>query len=96
VFSLFNTSRWSAGPGEDFQTPNLRTVPVLYKGPNRTAEITLCGLMLQLNGSVAQPGFDKPEGVVVFHTAANQMFKVTLENDDNPKSVVPGAAAPIG
>ena len=81
-FSLFNTSRWD---GTQFRTPNLGVVPILYRGPFRTAEITMCGLMLQLNGSVAAEGFDKPEGVVVFHTAANQMFKVTLENDDEPK-----------
>jgi hypothetical protein len=92
-FSLFNTSRWA---GVNFITPKVRTVPVLYRGPNRTAEITLVGLMLRMNGSVAMPGFDKPEGIVVFHTAANQMFKVTLEDDENPKSVLPGAGDPIG
>lgn len=27
----------------------------------------------------------KPEGIVIFHTAARQMFKVTIENDESPK-----------
>jgi hypothetical protein len=32
------------------------------------------------------PGFMDPEGIVVYHVAANQMFKVTLKGDDAPKS----------
>lgn len=39
----------------------------------------------KIDGSLAQPGFMKPEGIVIFHTAANQLFKKTLENDESPK-----------
>jgi hypothetical protein len=43
---------------------------------------------LGLYGSSASPGFYRPEGVVVYHTAANELFKVTLENDEKPKTQV--------
>jgi hypothetical protein len=95
VFSLFNTTRW-AEASQEFITPNLSVVPVLYSGPFRTSHVVMTQLMLEMNGSVAQPGWKTPEGLVVFHTAANSMFKITLENDDNPKSVLPNAGAPIG
>jgi len=36
-------------------------------------------------GSMAAPGFMQPEGVVVFHTATNTLFKKTLDNDEAPK-----------
>ncbi len=38
-----------------------------------------------MTGSKAAPGFDNPEGVVVFHTANSSLFKVTLEGDEKPK-----------
>ena len=44
---------------------------------------------LKASGSKAAPGFMKPEGVVVFHTAANMGFKKTLEHDEVPKSLAP-------
>lgn len=79
-FSLFNTSKW----GES-RPACCGVVPVLATGTCiRTA--TELGLRtLREHGSVAAPGFDRPEGVVVFHTAANAMFKVTLERDEEPK-----------
>ncbi len=42
---------------------------------------------LRTEGSVAVPGYANPEGVVVFHTAASQLFKVLLEGDELPKGV---------
>ena len=36
-------------------------------------------------GSLAAPGFMKPEGVVIYHTAANIMFKKTFKNDEKGK-----------
>lgn len=95
-FSLFNSARWS-----DWHTvyypENSRTVPaapeccyvvpVLYRGPFNTVVINSCIDMLRSNGSVAAPGFMRAEGVVVFHTHANVMFKVTLEKDELPKSL---------
>ena len=44
-----------------------------------------CLNLLREHGSVAAPGFTKPEGVVVYHTAGNLLFKATLEGDEGHK-----------
>jgi hypothetical protein len=44
-------------------------------------------LSLKVLGSKAVPGFMKPEGIIVYHTASKQNFKVLLENDDQPKGL---------
>ncbi len=62
-----------------------RVVPTLYRGPFDQEQINLRLYALAERGSMAAPGFMKPEGVVVFHTAARQMFKVTIEKDESPK-----------
>lgn len=81
-FSLFNTSRWE---GVEFSTPDLRVVPVLYKGQFDHEEIDEALANLRYFGSFATPEFAKPEGVVIYHTASREMFKVTLEGDEKPK-----------
>ena len=84
-FSLFNTARWS----DDEARPKCcHVVPVLYKGDFTTLAINHCIFKLKEFGSVAEPGFMKPEGVVVFHTASRMNFKVTVEKDEQPKSLV--------
>lgn len=88
-FSLFNTKRF--GPQldhEPFATPSLGVVPVLYEGPYGE-HFPVAGVLMDLRykGSAAAPGFMKPEGIVVWHTAARTMFKVTLEGDEAPKGV---------
>lgn len=81
-FSLFNTFRWS----DPIARPACcHVVPVLYQGPYSQFEIDVTLAKLR-GGSVAAPGFMDPEGIVIFHTAANAMFKVTLKNDEQPKS----------
>ena len=40
---------------------------------------------LKEGGSVAAPGFMKPEGVIVFLTASRHLYKVLAENDNEPK-----------
>lgn len=77
-FSLFNTRRFG---GVAFQTPNVYTTPVLYEGPFDEAEIGECLAELTVSGSKAVPGWDRPEGVCVYHRAADQVFKVTLDGD---------------
>jgi len=81
-FSLFNTSRWNA----DTPPPSCcSVVPVLYRGEFDTRAV-LCSIeALRAYGSFAAPGFMRPEGVVVYHVAANQYFKKTLEKDEAPK-----------
>lgn len=82
-FALFNSSRWNP---EDFDgtVPGLGVVPVLTAGPlDQAVENGLA--ILRENGSIAVPGFDKPEGIVVWHTASRSYFKVLLEGDALPK-----------
>lgn len=82
-FSLFNTAKWV--PEYDGRWPaEMDVVPVLYSGPFSEEAVRQCLDELRVNGSVAMP-FMNPEGIVIYHTAANQMFKVTLENDEAPK-----------
>ena len=84
-FALFNVHRWKDNP----DLPSCcEVVPVLYEGPFDTVMINDVLNGLRINGSTAVPGFMKPEGIVVYHKAANQLFKVTLENDNTPKSLV--------
>ncbi len=80
-FSLFNTHRWGA------LEPNglVSVVPILHEGLFDTAVIQATLTLLGAEGSRAAPGFMKPEGVVIFHKAANAMFKKTLDKDDEWK-----------
>lgn len=85
VFSLFNTARW----GDDSVRPECcSVVPVLWTGA--LCDFNARGVLDELaaGGSIAAPGFMKPEGIVVFHTAANQAFKMTLDANDAHKGVV--------
>lgn len=84
LFSLFNVNRY-AGP---FETPELRTVPTLYTHNTFDERVIRRTLEeLQATGSKASYDegvrFNNPEGIIVFHTAANSVFKVTY--DDGPK-----------
>lgn len=80
----------------------LDVVPVLYSGPFRVrneanGEDPIGEVMWELRhiGSVAAPGFMNPEGIIVYHTAAGQLFKVTCEDDDKPKEVVARETAKV-
>lgn len=80
-FSLFNITRWKDNP----ELPKCcSVVPVLYCGPFDEMEIKTQLMVLRQRGSFAAP-FMNPEGIVVYHTAANISFKVTLEGDEKPK-----------
>lgn len=85
-FSLFNTVRWSDPAA---RPACCHVVPVLYEGPFTEQAWTLAGIDLAFSGSKAAPGFMKPEGIVMYHHAANQCYKVTLEHDDEPKNATP-------
>jgi hypothetical protein len=80
-FSLFNVSRW-ADPA--VRPACCHVVPVLATGV--AFDPVIAGLTwLRNGGSVAAPGFMKPEGVVAFHTQGNLLFKATLEKDEEWK-----------
>jgi len=60
-------------------------VPVLHNQANMNfIDDSLDDILFELKykGSKAVPGFMKPEGIVIYHHAARQSFKITLENDD--------------
>ena len=100
-WSLFNTIRWClAGetpqriPTNDPRIEKFQDilpeccslVPVLWRGVFTTQACNESLDNLRQNGSLAAPGFMHPEGIVVFHVAANTAFKKTLEKDEVPKS----------
>lgn len=82
-FSLFNRGRWNLE--NTYGVPGLGVVPILYEGPFNEHAIHEVLYDLELDGSVAAAGFMKPEGVVVYHTASNTSYKVTLVGDEKPK-----------
>lgn len=64
-----------------------REFPKLYSGEFCTNQVRNILAKLEVLGSSAAPGFMKPEGIVVFHTAGNVGFKKTIEKDEIPKSL---------
>jgi hypothetical protein len=84
-FSLFNVVRWNT----EEKPACCHVVPILsacnFDRINATVENTMKGLIE--GGSQASPGFMKPEGIVIWHTAANVGFKKTVEKDEIPKSL---------
>ena len=90
-FSLFNTARW----GEHNPPPACcSVVPILYRGTPDGIDAAVSNLRLQ--GSRAAPGFMKPEGVIVYHTASRQYYKITLDNDDVPKGKIVQSGNVVG
>jgi hypothetical protein len=100
-FSLFNVSRWCLHGETPEQIPTAdprivkmqevlpaccHLVPILRRGVNITTMAESALYELTQRGSVAAPGFMRPEGIVVFHVAGNVGFKMTLDNDGVPKS----------
>jgi hypothetical protein len=97
-FSLFNTLRWVEKWSPAATLNELRekqehapecchVVPILYHGMFDMPFIQSCLDRLEINGSAASPGFDKPEGIIVYHIAGNIGFKKTIDKDETPKSL---------
>lgn len=97
-FSLFNVKRWGhltsyflhfystfdTDAQKDLGAAGVRVVPTLYDGMFNTKAIDLALSNLHLDGSaVVQRA--PAEGIIIYHVAAGQLFKVTLENDEAPK-----------
>lgn len=83
---LFKPSRWVSKP-ELTAVEGLGVVPALWTGNLDTKVASMALNWLKQWGSVASPGFMNPEGVVVFHTAANLCFKATIKGDEAPKGI---------
>lgn len=101
-WSLFNVSRWCLSTETPQRIPAgdpsiekyqevapacCHIVPVLHRGLFSTYEAEHAISYLRDNGSVASPGFNNPEGIIIFHTAGNFGFKKTLDRDGLPKSL---------
>ena len=86
-FSLFNVTKWKDGT----PSPFIGIVPVLYGGPLEPGIVEAQLEILRQRGSVASLvyegiHFDKPEGIVIFHTGGgNYLFKKTFEKDAGGK-----------
>jgi hypothetical protein len=89
-FSLFNVARWAINREDREKYPTdapecCSVVPVLYSGEFSTEGVNSAINYLRTHGSVASKGFMQPEGVVVWHEAARQLFKKTLDKDEEGK-----------
>ncbi len=65
---------------------------MLYAGLFDTLVVRELVRALRTKGSRVMEGFMRPEGVIVFHAASSQMYKVTCEADSQPKGPRPGGA----
>jgi hypothetical protein len=74
-FALFNVGRWTA----ETVPSCVGIVPILARGENVNPDEAM--EKLKAGGSVIAPGFMNPEGVVVFHSASRQMYKLTFKDD---------------
>lgn len=88
-FALFNSSRWGflSDPNAAPNIPGLVVVPVLYQGTFNTEDIEDVFAELMVDGSSAVPGFMKPEGIIIYHSASGQVYKMT-DNGDVHKGLV--------
>lgn len=86
-FSLFNTSRWDPEYGTEKKPDCCHVVPTLYRGMFDTVAIEANLSRLMFNGSFASPGFMNPEGIIIWHVAANIGFKKTIFKDEIPKGL---------
>jgi hypothetical protein len=80
-FSLFNTTRWT----QETRPACCHVVPVLYDGPFMDIRLTRIIDTLKEHGSQAAPGFDWPEGIVVWHETSGATMKYTFDKNDEPK-----------
>ena len=61
-------------------------VPVIMTCPEPSTGFIQDSLEVLIHdGSFAAPGFMDPEGVVIYHTAGNCLFKKTIRKDDEGK-----------
>ena len=95
-WSLFNVGRWvdthvppfaPLTEKQQFAPQCCHVVPILSEGVGLHHVVEHALNRLRTEGSAASPGFMKPEGIVAFHTHSRTLFKVTLERDQEPKSM---------
>lgn len=99
TFSLFNTHRWA---DEAVRPKCCSLVPVLYQGVFCSTAVDFAMQMLMRDGSKANPECKRPEGIIIWHHAAQTYFKKTIEKDtewkgknvDVPQALTPQTPAP--
>lgn len=86
-FALFNVNRYEKNPYIN-DLEGLELVPVLGRVDGLDTDSIRASLdKLATAGSVAVPGFMRPEGIIVFFSSSNQVYKVLIENDHIPKAL---------
>ena len=83
-FSLFDVFRWSTEfySGGPVCPTCCHVVPIIVTlSVVSSAHIREALELLGNNGSVAAPGFMDPEGVVIYHSASKQRYKLTFDNE---------------
>lgn len=63
-------------------------VPLMHVGAFTDHAVQFALGTLEETGSEAAPGFMQPEGIVIWHEAARQLFKVTLGGDGHKEARV--------
>ncbi len=82
-FYLFDTHKW----GTDNPPPSCcGVVPIIGAGKFETPFVNSILDLLREHGSFAVPGYMNPEGIVIRMNQSGHLYKVTLENDEEPKS----------
>lgn len=100
-FALFNVQRWVNNRNYQFimdgtldfgkltdisyKVSGLDVVQILGAGKFSTEQIRQTADMLQATGSMQEIGFNKPEGIVVYHSHSDALFKYTFEKNDGHK-----------
>lgn len=88
-FSLFNTSRWLVlhdTSNVNYSIPKwvkacpdcCDVVPVLERDA-KFADVYGIMTWLESVGSIANPGYKRPEGVIAFHTGSGQVYKGIID-----------------
>lgn len=87
-FSLFNVAKWT---DDSIRPACCHVVPILFDGQFENhmflGGVKAAFIRLKEEGSVAAPGFMKPEGIIIYHKQGNLLFKKTLEKDEEPKGL---------
>jgi hypothetical protein len=78
-FSLFNVNRWYSAIN---RPACCYVVPIINVSQFDMMTVRHCLDYLVTNGSLAAPGYMKPEGVVVMHKPSGYLFKKTIEKDE--------------
>lgn len=87
-FALFNVAKYGDQPDSDIAgspfKPDCCEVVTVLSRCEATELNDVLGYwlkMLEVEGSSHVPGYARPEGIVLYHTAGNHLYKVTLEGD---------------